>query len=116
MQHRSWLLLLALAGCTTAGGTSTDTSPDGSTADAADATTADATAPDAITADATADVAADTSTADVAPDASADAGRLVINEISAAGDEWVELFNAGAAPMRKRFLRALKSVDAKVRR
>ena len=108
MKHKSWLLLLALAGCSVAGVAPTDASPDGSAADAADALPPDArvdAAPADAPADATTDIIADAAT-DTAPDAASDgatdtgsAGRLVINEISAAGDEWVELFNAGSAPV-----------------
>lgn len=91
MKHLTCFFMLALAGCS-----ESRVDPLIEVDSATDA----AVTPDvAATPDAT--VSPDVSVtpdASVTPDVGA-AGRLVINEISAAGDEWVELFNAGAAPI-----------------
>lgn len=103
---RSILVCLALLGCSESRGdtlvyldASPDQSADASSPDVTspDVSSPDVARPDVSSPDARTDDAA-TPTDATATDSGASA-QLVINEISAAGDEWVELFNAGSAPV-----------------
>ncbi len=126
---RTLLFALALFGCSESPqAPAVDAAPDQGVDAVIDVTTADTittdtvpdTATDTITSDAPTDVVRPDATVDGSSDAAVDSNgdappvdggsaNLVINEISAAGDEWVELYNAGTAPFDLSFLRVADS-------